>query len=509
VNANFEEIKENNEKFSKELKEIEIKMQDFNIYEIFKGNSGDGGSTDIGVILAQNLEKKVFKKFEFIDEKGKRSDEEIYRLKAEIGNLKNNNENSIKNIATLKEELEKANNERKTNFEEYQQNINVFDIKFKNLQKEILEKMETKEIEASENQNKAIEDQLDSSKPDKKSGGTLLNEEDMKIIKDNQKKILEVEKNLKVFMTTANFEHLKDEIKKLNDQIVNKVNYNEFNDLRENMCNFYFLKIKNTKHILSVRKSFINYLAQITAQVVFLKDSISQLIEDRKMIDDVNWLRKKVEHLNSTVLNLKNNDDTNNSSYANKVIPMDTSKFLELNIYHEFIKSYNREIDKINRFADELKRYIDDIIAAIKSKACEKDIKNLDEYLNGKIEELKLNSNKKFADKIETGKNIKYLDTQLKHIIDVYIKKMEKGDNWLMAKKPVNGFSCASCESYIGELPDSNQYVPWNKYPIRDPNEKAYRVYIFLIYSKINKLELYSYSVYIFHNLNIYKKYIL
>ena len=84
----------------------------------------------------------------------------------------------------------------------------------------------------------------------------------------------------------------------------------------------------------------------------------------------------------------------------------------------------------------------------------------------------------------EVTKNIKYLDTQIKHIIEVYIKKMEKGDNWLIAKKPVNGHTCASCESYIGELPDSNQYVPWNKYPIRDPNDKAYRVinFLFLFY---------------------------
>ena len=62
---------------------------------------------------------------------------------------------------------------------------------------------------------------------------------------------------------------------------------------------------------------------------------------------------------------------------------------------------------------------------------------------------------------------------------------MEKGDNWLLAKKPVNGFACASCESYIGDLQDNNnQHIPWNKYPIRDPNDKAYRVinFLFLFY---------------------------
>jgi hypothetical protein len=65
--------------------------------------------------------------------------------------------------------------------------------------------------------------------------------------------------------------------------------------------------------------------------------------------------------------------------------------------------------------------------------------------------------------------------------LEILLKKVDKGDNWLLAKKPIDGFSCASCEAYIGELHDNNQYVPWNKYPMRDPNEKLYRVYIFLI----------------------------
>ena len=55
------------------------------------------------------------------------------------------------------------------------------------------------------------------------------------------------------------------------------------------------------------------------------------------------------------------------------------------------------------------------------------------------------------------------------------MKKGEKNDNWLLAKKPVGGFSCASCESYIGELKDKGDYVTWNKYPQRNI-EKNYRV---------------------------------
>ena len=53
---------------------------------------------------------------------------------------------------------------------------------------------------------------------------------------------------------------------------------------------------------------------------------------------------------------------------------------------------------------------------------------------------------------------------------------MEKGDNWLLASKPIGGYKCASCESYLGDLNENNQHLPWNKIPNRDPSERLYRV---------------------------------
>ena len=87
---------------------------------------------------------------------------------------------------------------------------------------------------------------------------------------------------------------------------------------------------------------------------------------------------------------------------------------------------------------------------------------------------------KKFADKIETQKSIKYIESQVKHVVEVYVKKMEKGENWLLAKKPVDGYTCASCENFIGDLNDkSHDYKPWEKYPVRNTSEKAFKVIIF------------------------------
>ena len=64
----------------------------------------------------------------------------------------------------------------------------------------------------------------------------------------------------------------------------------------------------------------------------------------------------------------------------------------------------------------------------------------------------------------------------MKHIIEVYIRKLEKGDNWLMTKKASVGHNCASCENYLGDIQDHNMYVPWNKYPTRETTDKVYRV---------------------------------
>jgi len=245
VNKTFEEIKKNNEKLSKDLEEISIKVQDFNIYEIFKSNSGDGGSSDMGVILVQNLEKKVFKKFEFIDEKGKRSDEEIFRLKAEMGNIRNHNDSATKSFLSLKEEFEKVTGENKINFDNINDLFNSFEEKIQKLYKDVIEKMNLKDTEMQNNLHKLAEEHASNLGEEKgKQAGSILNDEEFKMIKDNQKKIIELEKTMKVFITNSNFEHLKNEIIKLNELMGTKINANEVSDFRDNMSKLLLIHLK-------------------------------------------------------------------------------------------------------------------------------------------------------------------------------------------------------------------------------------------------------------------------
>lgn len=104
----------------------------------------------------------------------------------------------------------------------------------------------------------------------------------------------------------------------------------------------------------------------------------------------------------------------------------------------------------------------------------DKDFSQFQSIIKTMIEELKLTFSKKYADKTEINKSIKFLETQIKSIQESFQKKMDGADNWLLAKKPLNNYVCASCESIIkGELDRKSEFVPWNKYPNRE--EKSYR----------------------------------
>jgi hypothetical protein len=55
-------------------------------------------------------------------------------------------------------------------------------------------------------------------------------------------------------------------------------------------------------------------------------------------------------------------------------------------------------------------------------------------------------------------------------------KNKEPGDNCMLASKPITGYRCASCETYIGDLKNNTQYLPWNRFHMQDMVIKPYRV---------------------------------
>jgi len=211
-----------------------------------------------------------------------------------------------------------------------------------------------------------------------------------------------------------------------------------------------------------------------------LKKNLNNIINDKSLHDDLMHLKRKIDAMNVQLHSHKNSEDMKGN--VNKMSGThDFSRYVEMQLFSDFKTHTGNEIKAIHARIDELRRLLDDLINSLTDKLSIAEFKDFENLIFLKIEELKNACNKKFADKNETAKNLKYLDSQIKNILEIYIKNKEKSDNWLLAKKPFGGHSCASCEAYIGDLNDNSQPIFWNKYPMRDPSDKLYRVYFIFI----------------------------
>ena len=72
--------------FKSDYENIKVKVEDFNIYDLLKGDGATGGNIDIAKSLIMTLEQKVFKKFSLYDERYKAYDKDIFKIKEETKN---------------------------------------------------------------------------------------------------------------------------------------------------------------------------------------------------------------------------------------------------------------------------------------------------------------------------------------------------------------------------------------------------------------------------------------
>ena len=61
---NLDQLEKKFKEFKEDYENIKVKVQDFNVYDIFKGGEGGSDSNiDVAKALVMNLENKVYKKF--------------------------------------------------------------------------------------------------------------------------------------------------------------------------------------------------------------------------------------------------------------------------------------------------------------------------------------------------------------------------------------------------------------------------------------------------------------
>ena len=239
----------------------------------------------------------------------------------------------------------------------------------------------------------------------------------------------------------------KEDIIKLQKEILVKVNKTDYLDLKD------------------------KFNAQ-SVDIANLTDSIDKIQDiTNKTKNEISFFLKRLESLSAAQVSTRT--ALNDLMKKQEQFLFDTSKYLEQNTFNQLLISLQKEKESNEEKIESINKVLKEMAETLKTKSGSEDMKVFEELINNKLEELKLFTLRKLADKIETSRNIKYLDSQIRHIIDVYIKKENKNDLWLIAKKPLGGFSCASCESYLGELKNTKEFTPWSKYPNRD--DKNYR----------------------------------
>ena len=457
----IEYLNRKNEEIDTRLKDMDIKIQDFNIADLLKSNSvggvGDGGegegNNNLFLNLISNLEKKFNVKSNSTDGRLNKLEETNFKLIKDTQNLKNSQDGNKRTLSILKQ----ANEDIISNMKKIEKKLietipdmaKQFESQMKVIQKEKVEKEEKEEssrIEERERKNSMLS--MSKSEPQ-------IDLENNEKIKEIMKRLSDIEKSIKILPIQIGAEQIKSDISALKSGIGNCAQAQDLKEAREKEDD-------------------------MQKQINFLKDQFEDFTSNTADHEDLQNVKRKLELLNSKshenetiqqdILNKINQSSNNRTQFSG------SDKYLEVIKYEDFKAQIIKEFSSVNDNFTHLRRLVDNILDSLKNKPSYRDIKVLEEELTAKLEELKVASAKKFAEKIESTKNFKYLDQQIRHIMQVYIKKENKTDNWLLAKKPLNANLCASCEAYIGDLKDNNNYQPWNKYPLRDPNDKVYRL---------------------------------
>ena len=451
-----ETYKSQSDIMKKKMEEISVKVMDFNIYDLFKETSVGGGSIDAAKVLIKNLEQKFTQKNEIVDEKIKKNEEDIYKLKNDFQNLKNESDVISHNLDNFKSKIkELVEQVGKTN-DNNSNLVNEMGSKVTENYKKILQKIEEeknntkKNLEKIKKQLKILSNKENNDDDKDKINGIGLSDEDLKIMSDLTKRINEAEKTIsKLVNNSFDLSKMKEELMKLESELTQKINRKEFFELHDK----------------------VNLQATMTNNIRDMIDRVQDI--SNKNMKDLSFFLNKIESLSATVLALKEALETLSGMKQENIL--ENGIFLEITSFQEYLKKYSKDKDKLEKNIEEIRRLFKDIAEAFNKKADEEDLRNFELLLNNKLEELKLMSGKKFADKIDTGKTLKFLDTQIKYLTEAFIKKTDRNDNWLIAKKPIGGHACASCEAYIGDLKEKGDFVAWNKYPQRE-KDKNYRV---------------------------------
>lgn len=445
INDTINSIIQKNNDFEKKIELLQSHVQGLDIMTIFKDDGS--GTIDATKVMVKALQEKVFKKFELVEQRYKKDGEDNFKIKKTVENLGIKIETIYKDMESIKE----LHQNQKEEFDNYRNNeeqtneaINS-DI-INDIYNKITKSKEDFEININ-NKIKSIEDKLNNIKLPEISNANKEKEEKEKNkilekkINDLNIKYNSIENKIKQYFKDSGIEIIKNEIKDIKLELDTKITKEDLEDLH----NLY-----------------IKYLDEINN----MKDKF-ELIDDqiKKLNEDNRRAMRKLENFQGNLILLQNNVTPS----GNKKI-IDFSKYVEHHKLKEILNPIVKEIESLIKENDSIRRDMDEIEDSnrIYNK---KAISKFEEENNNRLSEFKNFIHKKYLEKYEFNKTIKSLEVQIRLLNDD--SKKNDSDTWLLAKKNMKCFNCASCESKIkNDNYTTADYLAWKKYPSGERNHR-------------------------------------
>lgn len=217
-----------------------------------------------------------------------------------------------------------------------------------------------------------------------------------------------------------------------------------------------------------------------SAELEKIKSAISQISEQNKFISSEIDSKEK----NYNLSGLKPSDASLITSINRKFLTFEELfKSLKMpqgvtltNLFEEIQKVWEAVrfiLNSLEAYSSQYDLKISEILEKSSDVALEKLIKKVENNVRDQIKVLTENSEKKFADKFEMLRGFKYVEVELKKIEKLATKK--EGEDAMLARKPLGGWSCGSCEKNLEKLVTKTMHTPWNKLPIREIKEKGHK----------------------------------
>ena len=284
--------------------------------------------------------------------------------------------------------------------------------------------------------------------------GVVSKKFDLSGLNDFMQKLLQLENKFEDFSSSNKLEEFGDRIQNLEENKLDKKDFENFKELNKD------LETKVQKNSDDIN--------EINQNIEKINEQINIINNER---EQNRYSKRKHYEKDKTDSDQKNIDISSLDLYLEKYV-------LKSN-YEDFLKVNKEKINKIMDELDNINNQIKEIKNILQNKASNEELSELRDFLTNKLEEIINESTKKFSDKEDTLKYLKYLEEQIKNLYTSLKSKTDSHlpENWLLATKPITGFSCAACESYIGDLKtEKEKYIPWNKLPTKEGGEKLYRM---------------------------------